>query len=129
MIAVDSNVVVRLLVRDSPTQSARAADLFRSQAIFVAKSVMLETEWVLRRAYRLDAKEVTRALRALAGLPNVEVEDARSVADALAAADRGVDFAEALHIASSGEAGKFVTLDKRLARQASAFGEFKVEAL
>lgn len=128
MIAVDTNVVVRLLVRDSPAQSARAAELFRKQTVYIAKTVLLETEWVLRRAYRQDAKAVTRALRALAGLPTVEIEDARAVADALDAADRGVDFADALHVAST-PAGKFVTFDRQLARQGSALGEFKVEAL
>ena len=124
VIAADTSVVVRLLAHDSPAQSARAAELFRPEDVFLSRGVLLETARVLRRACRLDAKAVTRALRALAGQPIVEVEDARAVA----AADRGIDFADALHVASGAGASKFVTFDRRLARQQALLDDSQVEA-
>ena len=47
MHAVDTNVVVRLLVGDDDAQSKRAASLFRTESILISTSVALETEWAL----------------------------------------------------------------------------------
>jgi len=51
MIAVDTNVLVRFLVRDDAKQAARAAALIQANEIWVCKTVLLETEWVLRSLY------------------------------------------------------------------------------
>jgi len=51
MIAVDTNVLVRFLVRDDRKQAARAAALLRSSSVWISKNVLLETEWVLRSLY------------------------------------------------------------------------------
>ena len=48
MLAVDTNLVVRLLTNDEPAQAKRAAAAFAANEIYIAKSVLLETEWVLR---------------------------------------------------------------------------------
>ncbi|MBK6393977.1 MAG: type II toxin-antitoxin system VapC family toxin [Betaproteobacteria bacterium] len=78
MVAVDTNVVVRLVTRDHPAQAARAVAIFRSGPVHIAKTVLLETAWVLGYAYDLDERTIARVLRGVAGLPNVEVEDARA---------------------------------------------------
>ena len=104
MVAVDTDVVVRLVTRDHPAQAARAAAIFRSGPVHIAKTVLLETAWVLGYAYDFDDGAIANVLRGVAGLPNVELEDARAVADALAALERGLDFADAPHLASSGGA-------------------------
>jgi hypothetical protein len=59
---------------------------------------------VLVYAYDLDDGAIANVLRGVAELPNVELDDARAVADALAALEQGLDFADALHLASSGGA-------------------------
>ena len=52
MIAIDTNLLVRLLTNDEPQQAARAIQLFKSGAeIFIGKTVLLETAWVLRSVY------------------------------------------------------------------------------
>ena len=48
MIVVDTNVLVRLLVIDDPRQCALVRSLFESETIRVLRSVLLESEWVLR---------------------------------------------------------------------------------
>jgi len=48
MIAVDTNIVVRLLTNDDPEQAGRAAAVVKNGPVFIPKTVVLETEWVLR---------------------------------------------------------------------------------
>ena len=101
MHAVDTNVLVRLLTGDDVEQTKRAVALFKKETIFIPKTVLLETEWVLRRLYRLERIIVMSALRKLSGLANVEIEQPLIVTQALQWCEGGVDFADALHLASS----------------------------
>jgi predicted nucleic-acid-binding protein len=120
VIAVDTNVLVRLLTGDDPAQFARARKLFETETIFLSKTVVLETEWVLRRLYGLSAREIAKALSALVALPQVRSEDASTIVEALEFSRRGVDFADALHLASSRTAERFATFDRSLIRRARA---------
>ena len=126
MVAVDTNVLVRLLVADHAAQAARAATVFRSGRVFIAKSVLLETEWVLRYSYRLGAGAIVRALRSVLGLESVTVEDPTTIADALRMLEQGLDFADALHLASSAQADRFATFDAKLIARARRATELKV---
>jgi len=119
MVAVDTNVLVRLVTSDHPAQAARAAAVFRAGPVFVAKSVLLEAEWVLRYSYALDTKTILRALRGVLGLANVLVEDPAVAAAALRLCELGLAFADALHVASSAQADRFVTFDTRLVKRAA----------
>mgnify|MGYP001601544232 CR=1 FL=1 len=119
MIAVDTNVIVRLLTGDDAKQSARAKALFEREEILLPKTVLLETDWVLRRLYAFPAKEVASALLGLISLPNIQGEDASVVAIALGWVQKGMDFADDLHLASSGKAEKFATFDAKFAKQAT----------
>jgi predicted nucleic-acid-binding protein len=83
MIAVDTNVLVRLLTRDDEQQYNKSLKLFQEQAIFIADTVILETEWVLRFAYQFKPDENCRALSKLFGLPNVQLENASLMAQVL----------------------------------------------
>lgn len=116
MIAVDTNVLVRVLTNDDPAQAARAMKLLRSSPVWVARTVMLETEWVLRHAYGLDVAAIGRAFRVLAGVPTVELEDRDVVLRALAWHADGMDFADALHLAGSAGAEAFATFDRGLVK-------------
>lgn len=129
MIAVDTNVVVRLLTGDDPGQAARAAGLFEEGEILLPKTVVLETEWVLRYAYGLDAPRIVEALRKLFGLPQVTVEDAVEVAEALEWHAGGLDFADALHLASCRGAERLATFDRELGKRARKVGAGEVLVL
>jgi predicted nucleic-acid-binding protein len=120
MHAVDTNVLVRLLTGDDAEQTKRAAALFKKESIFIPKTVLLETEWVLRRLYRLENKVVVNAFRKLSGLRNVEIEQPLVVTQALQWCDGGMDFADALHLASSQNCRKFATFDEQLKKSAPA---------
>ena len=122
MLAIDTNVVVRYLANDDTGQSARAQRLLTRDDVFVPLTVLLETEWVLRGVFGFPAADVVRALRGFAGLPRVTVESADTAAQALDWAERGLDFADALHLAAARSHDGFVTFDKALARTARKLG-------
>ncbi len=116
MLAVDTNVIVRLLVNDDERQAAQARRLFADEQIWVSVTVLLETAWVLESVYERSAAETIRALLGVVGLPNVQVEDAAAVARAFDVARGGVELADALHLVRAPEAAEFVTFDRRLVK-------------
>ena len=118
MIALDTNVLVRVVTADDPEQLEIALRVFRSSPLWISKTVLLETEWVLRYSYELAPAAILEALRRLLGFRNLQVEDRGAVLQALSLFEAGVDFADALHLASSCEAERFVTFDRTLAQRA-----------
>jgi len=128
MQAVDTNIIVRYLLRDHPAQAEKARRLIGREPVFIPRTVMLEAEWVLRAVYGLSADEIIPSLRALAGLPDVSVEDSGVVARAMDWAEAGMDFADALHLAASAECSSFLTFDQRFARAGTRLGHIQVTA-
>ena len=118
MIAVDTNLLVRLLTKDDPNQAKRAAKILESDVIFISKTVALETEWVLRHAYGINKDAIMKGFQKIMGLPNVRVEDQQTVFKAISWYGLGLDFADALHLASSMKADKFVTFDNAFIKKA-----------
>jgi predicted nucleic-acid-binding protein len=100
MIAVDTNVLVRLLTGDEPAQAAAARSLFASGPIWIAKTVLLETGWVLRSLYGFEAGAIRAAFTKLLGLKNVRAEDESAVAASLALTAHGIELADAMRLAS-----------------------------
>jgi len=116
--ARDSGALARVLTGDDPAQLERARRLFEAETIFLPKTVVLETEWVLRSLYGLSSRDIVGALSALVALPQVRCEDTAAISAALELMRRNLDFADALHIASSGAAQRFATFDRKLMRRA-----------
>lgn len=122
MIAVDTNVLVRLLAGDDAVQLKRATRLVEKSQVFIAVTVLLEAEWVLRSAYGFKQGQISTAFRSLLGLENVTPESPAIVAQALEGYEAGLDFADALHLASAHEATTFFTFDRTLVRDARRAG-------
>jgi predicted nucleic-acid-binding protein len=122
MTAVDTNVVVRLLTGDDPKQAAAARSLFASGPIWIAKTVLLETGWVLRSLYGYDESAIHEAFMKLLGLKNVHMEDEPSVAAALALTVHGIELADALHLSSKPPGAVFVSFDQSFVRRAMRAG-------
>lgn len=115
MRAVDTNILVRLFMADDEAQFAAVTALFRENDIHIPVTVLLEAEWMLRRVYRQQRKEILDCFRRLAGLSNVELENADRIALAIDMAEKGVDFADSLHLVRCIDCTDFVTFDKALA--------------
>jgi predicted nucleic-acid-binding protein len=113
---------VRLLTADDPRQTEQARTLMAAEAILLPKTVLVETEWVLRRLYRQDSASIGRGLNALVSRPNLRCEDEPAVRQALAWHRAGMDFADALNLASSHAAERFVTFDRAFIEAARVTG-------
>jgi len=122
MTAVDTNILVRLLTGDEPKQAAAAGTLFAAGPIWIAKTVFLETNWVLRSSYGFDEDAVRNAFTKVLGLKNVHAEDEASLAAALALTASGIDLADAMHLTSRPTGATFVSFDKALVRRARRAG-------
>ena len=126
MLALDTNVLARYYVREADASRATLAQAEAARRViegggdlFVAKTVLLELEWVLRGAYGLTRNDILRAFEHLLAQPGIEVEDRATVANALGNLRAGFDFADALHHASSRSCTAFLSFDaRRFARKA-----------
>ncbi len=106
-------IVVRYLTGDDPLQAAGAKTAIDGGNVFVGTTVLLECERVLRSVCGFDAQEVAAALRAFAGLPGVSVQAPVLTAEARGRAEKGMDFADALHLGAAARCEAMVTFDKR----------------
>lgn len=100
MIGVDTNILVRYLVKDDPQQSAAASALFASfspeSTGYLSVPVLVETFWVLRRAYKASHVEIAEVLVNLASSEELTVEHSDLVRQAARLAAEGFDFADTL---------------------------------
>ncbi len=126
MLAIDTNLIVHYLTGDHPQQAVQAKALIDGEDVFVCTTVLLETEWVLRSVYGFARARLAEALRAFAGLPRVTLEDAALAAKALDRMGRGLDFADALHLARAEGWYAFVSFDQRFAAAAKFLSAVKV---
>jgi predicted nucleic-acid-binding protein len=124
-VAVDTNVLVRAVVRDDRAQAEIAAKWLRSSSLLVvALSALCELVWVLRRVYRFKAAEVADTIRSLTSADNVET-NRPAVEAGLAMLDAGGDFADGV-IAYEGRwlgAETFVSFDKKAVEMLKVQGQ------
>ena len=104
MIAFDTNLLVRLLVDDTPEQADVAEALLVANTVFISRTVLLESEWVLRASYRKTREQISRFFAELLETDNTVIENHDAVAQALDWYRLGADFADALHLAACGRA-------------------------
>lgn len=102
MLGIDTNVLVRFLVRDDEAQFEKARKLIKREVaagsgVFVNQLVLLETEWVLRSRYSLPKNLIIEAISGLLDASDVRFEDEPAVEEALFIwKDASADFADCL---------------------------------
>jgi predicted nucleic-acid-binding protein len=126
MVAIDTNVLVRLLTHDDAAQYAKAAVLVKNGAVFIPETVLLETEWVLRKAYKLDRKIIHELFMCVLGFENVRVAQPSVVHEALGWFQAGLDFADALHLSVSGHCERMATFDAAFIKSAKGISNCAV---
>lgn len=127
MVAVDTNIVVRLLTQDDELQFQKSLEIFKTQDVFIPDTVILETEWVLRFAYKFQPREICEALRKLFGLPNVHLANASLIAQVLQWHGTGLDFADAFHLAYSQYYSELYTFDEKFVKRAKGLAKCEVK--
>ena len=124
-VAVDTNVLVRAVVRDDPAQAdVAAAVLTDAELIAVALPCLCELVWVLLRVYGFQQADAASAIRALLAAANVEV-NRPAVEAGLLVLDAGGDFADGV-IAYEGNwlgGETFVSFDKKAVALLTAQGQ------
>lgn len=124
-VAVDTNVLVRAVVRDDPAQAdVAAAVLSDAELIAVATPCLCEFVWVLLRVYGFLQADAASAIRALLAAANVEV-NRPAVEAGLAVLEAGGDFADGV-IAYEGNwlgGETFVSFDKKAVALLTAQGQ------
>ncbi|MDP1619733.1 MAG: type II toxin-antitoxin system VapC family toxin [bacterium] len=102
MLGIDTNVLVRFLVRDDEAQFEKARKLIKREVaagrrVFVNHLVLLETEWVLRSRYSLPKTRIIEAISGLLDATDVGFEDEPAIEEALFIwKDTTADFADCL---------------------------------
>jgi predicted nucleic-acid-binding protein len=119
MRAVDTNVLVRLLVRDDKAQ-VNAAEAFIDKGAWVSHLVLAETVWVLDAVYERTSAQLATAIELLLNHQSLALQDADVVASALNAfrARPSLGFSDCLVLEIACKAGHLPlgTLDRNLAK-------------
>jgi len=119
-IAIDTNVLVRLLVRDDEEQYLAALRLLEQaeasgEPILIMLCALLETEWVLRSRYKLDRADIAASFMRLLESGDIEFEHEPTVEETLYLWARypRADFADCLLAARAAQLGqsRFMTFD------------------
>lgn len=119
MRAIDTNVLIRLIVRDAPEQ-VRSAEAFVTSGAWVSHLVLAETMWVLDAVYERSAAQIASALDLLLNHKDLSLQDANVVGAALEQFKRrpALGFSDCLNLEIARKAGHLPlgTFDKDLAR-------------
>ena len=124
MLGLDTNVLVRFLVRDDPRQYRRARriirdEVTRGESVFVSHLVLLETEWLLRSRYGYSKDELMGVLVGMLESADLTIEDEASLEQALFVwRDSRTEFADCLISARQRSLGchATATFDARAAK-------------
>jgi predicted nucleic-acid-binding protein len=124
MIGLDTNILVHYLTQDDPIQSPKATEIIERRLTeenrgFVSIVAIIETVWVLDRAYRLAAHEIAAAVEHLLQADVLFVENEQEVFTAMVALKEGQgSFADAVISALGARAGcsHTLTFDRKALR-------------
>ena len=124
MTGLDTNILIRYLTQDDPVQSAKATEIFERRLTlknsgFVSVVAMVETVWVLDRAYGLTAQEIATAVERLLQVDVLAIENEQEVFTAMVALkQRRGSFADALIAELGARAGctRTLTFDQKALR-------------
>ncbi|MBI4909399.1 MAG: hypothetical protein HY820_37620 [Acidobacteria bacterium] len=103
--------------------------LFGGEEIWIGKTVLLETAWELKSTLGCPAETVRQALNRLLTIENVVVDDSEGVRQAIALAEKGLEFADALHLCSMPVSAQFASFDRKFVRRAQQAGQKSIRLL
>jgi len=119
MRAIDTNVVLRLIAREEPSQTV-SAERFIVNGAWVSVLALAEAIWVLKSIYGLDPREVAKAIEMLLNHQSLVLQDADAVAEALRLfrAKPALGFSDCLMVALARKSGHLPlgTFDRKLAK-------------
>ncbi len=125
MIALDTNVIVRLLVQDDEEQFRATSKLLsrKGAKFFASDLVLIELDWVLRKLYNWAPEEVIEALYQMIAIRNLVFEDEQRLLAVLEAMKKGSGMADELIAAVAKRHGcrELASFDRTLAKKHAGF--------
>ena len=124
MTGIDTNVLVRYLIKDDPEQTGKAVALMKSFSVrnkgFISLVVMVESIWVLESVYKQDRGLIKEAMLKLLRSTRLVIQSALEIESALSRQEDSGDLADAIiaEIGISAGCERTVTFDKKAARVA-----------
>jgi len=126
MIGIDTNILIRYLTQDDPAQSAKASEILERRLTvtnpgFISVVVMVETVWVLDRAYGLTSQKIAAVIERLLQVEVLMIENEQQIFTAMVALkQRRGSFADALIAELGARAGctRTLTFDRKAAQLA-----------
>lgn len=115
LIAVDTNIMIRLAMRDDEIQYQKVMSLLIDNQFFISTTVQLEIEWVLRSRYKQSSQQISDFLILLLQKTKIVCERENELANAISWYRLGADFADALHLANANTLS-FYTFDERFCK-------------
>jgi predicted nucleic-acid-binding protein len=124
MIGLDTNILVRYVTQDDPVQSAKAIEVIERRLTeeipgFVSIVAIVETVWVLDRAYGLTPQEIAAVVERMLQTDVLVIENEQEVFTAMIALKEGLgSFADCVIAALGAKAGcsSTVTFDHKALR-------------
>jgi predicted nucleic-acid-binding protein len=120
MAAIDTNVLVRLLVADDPAQTRRALDFLEARRpVWISTVVLVETVWVLTAVYGWSKAQILAMLETGSNSRDFGFQSVETVRAAIAAYAAGkADFSDCLALELARSEGRlpFATFDKATAK-------------
>lgn len=117
LIAVDTNILIRLAMRDDENYYQKVMSLLTEHQFFISQTVQLEMEWVLRSRYKQAVLKIADFFTLLLQKNKIQCEAEQDLMTALCWYRLGADFADALHLAHTSTL-PFYTFDERFCKKA-----------
>lgn len=111
-LAVDTNVLARAMVDDGSEQASRSRQCFVDHGVYVADTVLLETEWLLRSRLKVPRETINLLFSRLLSSPTALFDDRIKIGTAVLAHAKGLDFADALHLLAAKDCDAMATFDE-----------------
>lgn len=122
MISLDTSVLVRYVTGDHTKLSPLALEIITNNACFVSKAALMEMVFTLESVYRKGRDEIATALRTIMGLTTITAEAPGACGRAISWYADGMDFGDAMILASSAGADKLASFDRDFQRLAARIG-------
>jgi predicted nucleic acid-binding protein len=118
MIALDTNIIARVVLNDAPEQYDDALKALSADGAFISATVLLELFWVLRSIGELSEDEILSTVETLASRPNLTIVSPESSVEFIRLWRGGLEAEDAAHLAFAGDVAGFVTFDRQLVKRA-----------
>jgi predicted nucleic-acid-binding protein len=127
--AIDTNIVIRILLRDDPTQIVLVDKLVSQGNLLITNTVVIETEWVLRAVYRYNCSELSDLFESLLEIDGIRLQDSDGFRWATERYRAGADFTDMMHLLELDDSDCFITFDRKMLRQAGVDCSVPIEIL